>query len=211
MSRSIARTLSLSLLGLVLTWAALPARAAPAATAPKAAKATKGDTADDPMDTPPGKIGFRAKSSNYTSEGLFKRWKVAEAFVPDGDITKGQVELTIDSASISDKNATLTERLKAATFFKVDKFPQIHVTIKNAKKTGEDKYTAEAIVSMIGHNVRLPCEFKVVSKAPLKIEGTAMLKRSAFDLYLPYDPKNPRSPQDEVNVEITATLPDTKS
>ena len=160
-----------------------------------------------PAGETPGELRFRAHNSMYKADGKFATWRFTEVDIPDGDLEKGSVTIEVDMASVWEKANALAEHLRTADFFDVEKFAKAKITIDGAKKGEDDSYVALAVVEMHGKTSEVPVNFEVTSKVPLQIAGSAVLSRTAFGIGRPHQPDNERSITDEVEIELTATLP----
>jgi polyisoprenoid-binding protein YceI len=156
----------------------------------------------------PGKIGFKAQNKMFKADGQFKAWKFTKVDIPGGDLEKGSVEIEIDTASVEVNNPKLTNHLKQDDMLTVSSFPKATLKIHDVKKVAEGQFKATADLTLRGITKSLPAEFKVISKAPLKVEGTAVLNRTDFGVYKPHDPADDKSVQPEVQISVDATLPE---
>ena len=156
----------------------------------------------------PGKIGFKAQNKGFKADGQFKVWKFTKVDIPGGDFEKGSVEIEIETASVEANDPRLTNHLNQDDMLTVKAFPKATVKIHDAKKVGEGQYKATADVTLRGITKSLPAEFKVTGKAPLKVEGTAVLDRTDFGVYKPYDPADDKSVEPSVQITVEATLPE---
>lgn len=172
-----------------------PAPAAPAPAAPAAASASS-----------PGELKFTTHNAVYNAEGTFTSWRVIKSDIPNGDLTKGIVEIEVDLGSVAEKSEKLTAHLKTPDFFDVAKFTKATIIISDAKPAGEKKYNATAAIDLHGMKGTAPVAFEVVTDKPLTIKGTAKLDRTAFGIGEPYDAANKYAPLNEVAVTLTAKL-----
>ncbi len=99
-----------------------------------------------------------------------------------GDIESLTASIAIDLTSIWEKNEDLTAHLKAPDFFNIEQFTTGMLDIKNVKQKEGDTYTADMQLKMKGITQDLQSEFKVTSKKPLHVTGTAMVSRQLFQL-----------------------------
>jgi len=187
-------------LALVLVVAAA-ARLIAGEAAPEAAAAAAAPSA-------PGELSFTAHNSVYNAEGRFASWHVTKLDIPEGDLTKGTVEVEVDLASVNEKAAKLAAHLRTADFFDVAKYQKAMIVISGAKPAGEKRYTATASVDLHGVKGTCPVTFEVVSEKPLTIKGTATLDRSAFGIGQPYAADDKYSPLNEVGITLNARLSD---
>lgn len=152
-------------------------------------------------DDSPGSLTWKASSEKYKADGSFKKWELTTVDIPDGDLTKGTVEIKVDLASVWEKADGLVDHLKNADFFEVEKYTTSTIKITNAKNVGGDDYEATATVTLHGNTADMPVKFSVVQKSPLKIEGTATLDRRVFGIG-----KDDDGITQEVAIELSATL-----
>ena len=155
----------------------------------------------------PGTLSFKASNKMYAADGKFEKWGFTKVDIPDGNLEKGTAEFEVDLASVWEKTEALADHLRQADFFHVAKFTTATVKIHGVKKTGDNSYDATATVDFHGFTNDVPVQFKVVGESPLKIEGTATMQRTAFGIGGEYDPSNERSITDDVNISLSATLP----
>ena len=155
----------------------------------------------------PGSLEFKAHNERYSAHGKFEKWHFTDVSIPEGDLTKGSVTFEIDMASVWENSAKLAEHLRQPDFFNVVKLPTATVKIDRVKKVGDNSYEATAAVTFMGMTKDVPARFDVVGTAPLKIEGSATLDRTAFNLGGPtHDPSNRSSIANEVEIMIAATV-----
>lgn len=76
------------------------------------------------------------------------------------DFTKGNVEFTINAASIDTDNEKRDEHLRSDDFFNAEKYPEIIFKGKSLKKVGNNKYKLKGDFTM--RNVTKPVELDVV-------------------------------------------------
>lgn len=155
---------------------------------------------------PPGELKFTSHNSVYNAEGSFASWRVVKSTIPEGDITKGVVEIEVDLASVTEKSEKLAAHLRTPDFFDAATFQKATITISDAKPAGEKKYNATAAIDLHGVKGSTPVAFEVVSEKPLTIKGTAKLDRSTFKIGQPYDAANKYAPLNEVGITLTAKL-----
>lgn len=166
----------------------------------------------------PGKIEFRAENRDHKAVGTFHQWRFKHLVVPpDGDFEKGEAILEIDLASIDTGIARRDDHLRNPDFFDVDNFPKGTVEIVDVAADteatdipdGAKAYTATAKVSVLGMVRNFPVSFTVLDHdaTHLHVSGTGHVTRSAFDMYHPYDPEDPRSITDHVPVTMDFLVP----
>ncbi|MEM6456181.1 MAG: YceI family protein [Acidobacteriota bacterium] len=159
-------------------------------------------------DERPGELEFKANNAIYNAHGSFKRWHFTEVNIPDGDLTRGTVAFEVDLTSVWEKAQALADHLRAPDFFNVKKYPTATVKIHNAKAAGAaDTYSAEAKIDFLGVSRTVPVNFKVTGTDPLRIEGTATMDRTAFNLGGPsHDANNERSIVNSVSIMLNTTV-----
>lgn len=156
----------------------------------------------------PGSLKFVSKNKSFTANGQFNKWKFTKVDLPEGDITKGTVEFEVDIASVEVPGTErLTNHLKQNDMLDAEKFPKATVKIHSASKDG-DGYVAKADVSIREITKTVPVKFSVESEKPLKIKGEAVVDRTAFEVYKPFDPADERSVEREVIISIEAEVPE---
>ncbi len=155
----------------------------------------------------PGSLEFKAQNEMYKAHGKFQKWHFTDISIPDGDLTQGSVTFEIDLASVWENSDKLADHLRQPDFFNVVKMPTATVKIDRAKKVGDNSYEATAAVSFMGVTREVPVKFDVVGTAPLAIEGSAVMDRTAFSLGgPPHDASKKRSIANEVEIMIAATV-----
>ena len=80
------------------------------------------------------------------------------------DITKSQVEASIDAASINTREADRDTHLKSADFLDVEKFPKLTFTSTRVARTGEGELQVEGDLTI--HGVTRKVEFAVEGPTP---------------------------------------------
>jgi polyisoprenoid-binding protein YceI len=163
------------------------------------------DAAPAPATTP-GELTFTTHNTVYNAEGSFASWKFTKVDIPDGDITKGVVEIEVDLASVNEKAAKLAAHLRTADFFDVAKYPKAKIVISHAKAAGDKRYEAHAEVDLHGVKGHCLVAFDVVAEKPLTIKGTATLDRTSFKVGAPYDAADKYSPLADVVIGLNAKL-----
>jgi len=131
------------------------------------------------METP-GTISFVAANHRYNAEGEFKKWHFTRVNMKGSELTTLTASLVIDIASVSEKSAKLADHLRAPDYFNVAQYAVAKMDISKVKSTGENNYTANMKLDMMGKTQDLIGEFTVVSTKPLTVSGTAKVDRSIF-------------------------------
>src|SRR5262245_63314925 len=81
----------------------------------------------------PGELTFKAHNAVYNAEGRFDTWRFTKVDLPEGDLTKGRVEIEVDLASVHEKAEKLSAHLRTPDFFDVATFPKATIVISDAK------------------------------------------------------------------------------
>ncbi|MDA8020625.1 MAG: YceI family protein [Thermoanaerobaculia bacterium] len=148
----------------------------------------------------PGTLEWRADSDRYQAHGRFDSWHFTEIDIPDGDLETGSVTFVVDLASVWEKAEDLANHLRQADFFNVAKFATSTVKIHGAEKQADGSFSATATIDLHGVTKDVLVTFRVVTEAPLKIEGEATLSRLAFGV------GEAGSISDEVRINLSATV-----
>lgn len=70
--------------------------------------------------------------------------------VPDGDPTRGQIEVTIEAASVDTGVGARDDDLRSENFFDVANHPQLIFRSTSIQRAGDDEYTIEGDLTMRG-------------------------------------------------------------
>jgi polyisoprenoid-binding protein YceI len=68
----------------------------------------------------------------------------------EGDVTKSQVEATIEAASINTRDADRDTHLRSADFLDVEKFPKLSFVSTSVTRKGEDELAVEGDLTIRG-------------------------------------------------------------
>lgn len=120
------------------------------------------------IDPTHSEIGFKVKHLMFTNvSGTFGKY---EAIVESNndDFTEAKIELKIDVASISTKDASRDSHLTSADFFNVEQFQNIIFKSASMKKTGENLFELHGDLTMrdITKRVKLDVEYSGLMKDP---------------------------------------------
>lgn len=69
---------------------------------------------------------------------------------PDGDPTRGEIQVTIDAASVDTGVGPRDDDLRSANFFDVASHPQITFRSTSIRKVGDDEYEVEGDLEIRG-------------------------------------------------------------
>jgi polyisoprenoid-binding protein YceI len=155
---------------------------------------------------PPDELTFTTHNTVYNAEGSFASWKFTKVDIPNGDITKGVVEMEVDLASVNEKAAKLAAHLRTPDFLDVASFPKAKIVISHPRAAGDKRYEANADVDLHGVKGHCLVAFDVVAGNPMTIKGTATLDRTMFKVGAPYDAADKYSPVTDVVIALNAKL-----
>lgn len=111
--------------------------------------------------------------------------------MPDGDLTKAQVKVELDTASITTDTERLTGHLKSDAFFDVTKFPKSTFT-STAIKAGGDKGATHTVTGNlelhgVTKSITFPATIKVVGEG-IEVDSEFAINRKDFQLTYPGKP-----------------------
>jgi polyisoprenoid-binding protein YceI len=125
-----------------------------------------------------GKMQFQAFSRLVDSKGRFHSWR-GKVSVPNADLSKASIEVTVDIASIDTANDKRDSHLKTADFFNAPKWPVAVFRAQGLKSLGGDRYTVSGKLKLMGVSkaVSFPALVtlkggKLAIKADFKIDRT---------------------------------------
>lgn len=113
-----------------------PTSATDGTATPAAAPTPVANATAFPFSGDKSSIGFEGYKVTGAHTGGFAKFD-GKFTVPGGDITKGQIELTIQMKDTFSDDPTLTTKLKSADFFDVEKFPTATFTSTSIAPTGD--------------------------------------------------------------------------
>jgi len=114
--------------------------------------------------------------------GQFRRWS-GRVQVPEGDLKRGVVEVTIDASSIETGVADRDAHLRSADFFDVENHPEIRFTSKRVESAGGDTLGVWGDLTIRGvtHEVRLDVEYAGRTRDPWGYERAGYSARTSVD------------------------------
>lgn len=89
----------------------------------------------------------------------FEKWTVKKATFDPSNLEGGTAEIELEVASVSTGITALDQHLNTPDFFDNAKFPTITIKIANVKRSGPDRYTADAAVTAHGTERMLSLSF----------------------------------------------------
>ncbi|MBK7580521.1 MAG: YceI family protein [Myxococcales bacterium] len=173
---------------------------APAAPATPAAAA---DTQTLTFSNSDSKVEFVGAKVTGKHDGSFGTFTGSVKLV-SADVTKSQVNVDIDAASITTDTAKLTGHLKGSDFFDVEKFPKARFESTNIKAGGEKGATHTVTGNLELRGVKKSISFP----ATIKVEGSNVSVDSEFsinrkDFGLNYPGKVDDLIRDDVLIKLT--------
>lgn len=154
---------------------------------------------DGTMETP-GQIEFIGDAGS-PNVFVFRKWAIDEVRIPDGNMEKVQVKLTIQTGSLETQWKDLEKNIrKKKDYFYIKKFPRASVTIDGAQKMADGSYTTKALLTLKGVTKPVELSFTASDTAPYSIKGSGTIIRQKFKF-------NGGGPKDEVPVNFELTLP----
>jgi polyisoprenoid-binding protein YceI len=149
------------------------------------------------------KIGFVGAKVTGKHEGSFGTF-TGTVRVPDGDVTKGSVTVSIDIASLTTDNERLTGHLKSDEIFDAAKFPKASFTSTSVKAGGEKGATHTITGNLELHGVTKSITFPATVKvAGDKVDVDSELGINRKDFGLVYPGKPDDLIKDEVLIKLT--------
>lgn len=118
------------------------------------------------LDPVHSELTFKVRHMMITNvKGEFKSFSVD---VDGEDITKAQVGVNIDTASINTNNEQRDGHLKSADFFDAENFKNITFTATSTRAKGNDEFelTGDLTIKGITKEVKLNVEFGGINKDP---------------------------------------------
>lgn len=119
-------------------------------------------------------------------------FKVVKADFDPAKVEGGTAEIELDLSSISTDDQKRTDHLKTPDFIDTAKFATANVKIDNVKKTGENKYSADATVKFRDIEKKYPIAFDVTETTADGIRIQLEHKFSRVDFGVGKDSKDPK-------------------
>ncbi len=119
-------------------------------------------------------------------------FKVVKADFDPAKVEGGTAEIELDLSSISTDDQKRTDHLKTPDFIDTSKFATANVKIDNVKKTGENKYSADATVKFRDIEKKYPIAFDVTETTADGIRIQLEHKFSRVDFGVGKDSKDPK-------------------
>lgn len=146
------------------------------------------DAAEWKLDASHTKIGFTVPHLVVSSvEGRFKS-ATAKIEIDDADLTKSQVSVEVDTASVDTDDAKRDDHLRGPDFFDVKKFPKLTFKSTKVVKAGAGyKLTGDLTIRDVTKPVTLDATLSAPVKTPWGNQAraaklTGKVKRAEFGL-----------------------------
>lgn len=161
---------------------------------------------------PPGEIRFEASNLFSTADGRFHAWRIERAEVDSDDLTRGEVVVVVDVASLDTGIEARDDHLRTADFFEVERWPTATARVHHARPDGTDeagrpRYRADFDLRIRDVERTLEGTFVLLDGAPPVVEGQLEIDRLDFGVGEPKSWWNPASIDEVVPVRFRASLP----
>jgi polyisoprenoid-binding protein YceI len=103
--------------------------------------------------------------------------------VDEGDLTKSQIEATIDASSIDTGTPQRDAHLKSADFLDAERFPEIRFRSSRIDKLAEDRYrlTGNLTIREVTREIALDVEYGGRAKDPWGNERVGFIAKASLD------------------------------
>lgn len=137
-------------------------------------------------------------------EVKFEKFDVVQADFDPKNLEGGSAELVVDLTSLKTGSDKRDGHLQSPDYLNVEKFAQAHISITKVKKTGDNTYDAEAVVSVHGKEATWPVSFEVIETGEgfVRVKAEHAFKRSEFGV----GKKKGDPTADEMKVQLELTL-----
>lgn len=134
------------------------------------------------IDTVHSSVGFAVRHMVVAkTRGVFTKFSGTFAFDPD-DLSKSQVEVTIDAASIDTREAQRDAHLKSADFLDVEKHPEITFKSKRVERSdGDLRVIGDLTIRGVTREVALEAEYHGAGKDPWGNEKIGFSARTTIN------------------------------
>lgn len=131
----------------------------------------------------------------------FTKWNFTKAQLPEGKMENIQLDIEINTSSLSCSWKDLEKNVKKKKdYFYVKKFPSAIISINGATLNEDGIYTTEAMMKLRNKEKPVTLTFTVSEEKPYQVKGEAVIQRSEFGF-------TGDGPKEEVPVSFEATLP----
>lgn len=148
----------------------------------------------------PGRIEFIGDAGG-PNVFVFNKWAFTKVAIPENKVENIQVELTINTSSLSTDWKDLETNIRnKKDYFYVKKFPEATVKINGAKAMENGQYTTDAVLTLKGKQKPVTLTFTISDTAPYQVKGSGIIQRKAFNF-------KGKGPKWEVPVSFDVVLP----
>ncbi len=128
-------------------------------------------------------ISFEAIQNGAPVTGVFESFTADITFDPR-NLEHSKVVVTVDMASVSTAFAEVAETLKTTGWFDVAKFPQAVFTTRSIHHVIDNKYEADAALTIRNQTVPLTLNFTLdeYEDKGAAISGEAVISRNAYNI-----------------------------
>lgn len=131
----------------------------------------------------------------------FRKWDFTKVEMPNEQVENIQLELEINTSSISCDWKDLEKGVKKKKdYFFIKKFPKATVSINGATANNNGTYTADAVLTLKTHTRAVPVTFTISDTKPYQVKGEGVITRQDFGF-------TGGGPKDEVPVLFEVVLP----
>lgn len=131
----------------------------------------------------------------------FQKWQFTKSEMLDGKIENIQLEIEINTSSLTCDWKDLEKNVKKKKdYFYIKKFPKAVVKIEGAEAFEEGQYKTTALLTLRGKTNPVELFFTISEKAPFNVKGEGVIKRSEFGF-------TGGGPKEEVPIMFDVVLP----
>ncbi|MCA9796296.1 MAG: YceI family protein [Candidatus Eremiobacteraeota bacterium] len=153
--------------------------------------------------TDESKVGFVGSKVTGSHTGEFKKVE-GSIVVPDGDITKGQVNINIDMTSVEADAAKLTAHLRSPDFFDVENHPQANFTSTSITGSSPNfEVTGNLTLRGKTKEITFPATI-AVADAAVVAQAEFSINRNDFDIKYPGKPDDLIRPEVVIKFDVKA-------
>ena len=128
------------------------------------------------------RLSFVGDQNGEKFQGGFKKFDAKIALDPE-HVEAGSISVTVDTASAYAGSSDRDELLPQKDWFDTSKFPQAQFVTTSLRKIGEEKYQAEATLTIKGITRSVSLPFTLVLEGDhWHAQGKVALMRTDFDL-----------------------------
>lgn len=150
-------------------------------------------------------LTFTAIQNNAPVTGQFKHFS-GEIVADPEQLNASYIKIIVDTGSVSDPYNQLSDTLKSPDWFNVKAFPQAVFTSKSFSKIKDKTYQAQGTLTIRNKTLPITLSFTLEDYSPSKarVKGSAVLKRTAFDVGQG-EWADTKTIKDDVHIDFTVT------